>query len=152
MDPQNWFFWFNALQDLDRGMPDEIPDPPEKWRKLLAMLPTLPNLESIALRFDKNCCEDSSLFGDAVQTEEYRKMVMKWLLSEVVALPRPLKELAIQNNQNTTELGVYGDEVLGGLISLRLNTVYEADAAAPEDEVEVCSILSSHEPTLNQFI
>ncbi|CAG8021383.1 unnamed protein product [Penicillium salamii] len=122
--------------DLDRGMPDEIPDPPEKWRKLLAMLPTLPNLESIALRFDKNCCEDSSLFGDAVQTEEYRKMVMKWLLSEVVALPRPLKELAIQNNQNTTELGVYGDEVLGGLISLRLNTVHEADAAAPEDEVE----------------
>ncbi|CAG8344830.1 unnamed protein product [Penicillium salamii] len=122
--------------DLDRGMPDEIPDPPEKWRKLLAMLPTLPNFESIALRFDKNCCEDSSLFGDAVQTEEYRNIVMKWVLSEVVALPRPLKELAIQNNQNTTELGVYGDEILDGLISLRLNTVHEAEAAAPEDEVE----------------
>ncbi|CAG8367984.1 unnamed protein product [Penicillium salamii] len=122
--------------DLDRGMPDEIPDPPEKWRKLLAMLPTLPNLESVALRFDKNCCEDSSLFGDAVQTEGYRNLVMKWLLSEVVALPRPLKELAIQNNQNTTGLGVYGDEILGGLVSLRLNTVHEADEAAPENEVE----------------
>lgn len=120
------------------GGPHELP---QGWRKLFAMFKNLPKLEAIALRYDKHCCAEPLIFGDVIQSEEYRSTVMKWLLSEVVALPRPLKELAIQNNQNTTHLGENGDAVLGGLSSLRLNVVHEFDIGVSDEEVEVGSTL-----------
>lgn len=63
------------------------------------MLSELPNLESVALRFDKHCAMDP-IHADKPQTELYRAIVLKWLFAGLVSLRRPLKELAIQNLQN----------------------------------------------------
>ncbi|KAJ5336447.1 uncharacterized protein N7506_004469 [Penicillium brevicompactum] len=73
---------------------------------------------------------------DIMQSEEYRSTILKWLLPEAVALPRLLKEFAIQNNQNTTQLGEHGDAILGGLSSLRLNVAHASDAGVSDEEVE----------------
>lgn len=125
---------------------------PHEWRKLFAMLKTLPNLEAIALRYDKNCAKEPILFMGGVQCEEYRSTLMEWLLSEVVKLPRPLKELAIQNNQSTTELGVHGDAILGQLRSLRLNVAYATNTCLEDDVAEVGSILCSSHPWIPQML
>jgi hypothetical protein len=103
----------------------------------------LPKLQSVTLRFDKNCASDSSDFTDiyAPQTETYRETVLRWLFAGLTDLHQPIKELAIQNHQNLTPISRtvsnWMDEVFQTLESLRLNVVHERDFAAPEDEIEV---------------
>jgi hypothetical protein len=99
------------------------------------------------LRFDKKCAyEVDCPYTYAPQTEEYRATLLRWLFAGLIDLPRPLKELAIQNHQNLTpmsrKVSIWLDEVLGTLETLRLNVVHERDFAAPESEIEVmnCSL------------
>ncbi|KAJ6104256.1 hypothetical protein N7523_010576 [Penicillium sp. IBT 18751x] len=124
--------------DYDTDDEEEIP-PPRVWRKPLKKLEQFSNLQSVVLRFDKNCAEDPD-FADKPQTELYRRTVMQWLFAELASLDQPLKELAIQNHQNvpprnnklTEQIG----QVLQHLTSLRLNVVHELCDAAPETEIE----------------
>ena len=110
------------------------------------MLPDLPNLESVVLRFDKNCAVEND-YADKPQTEEYRATVMKWLFAELVSLRQTLKELGIQNYQNVAPPpGTTSDQikqVLSTLTSLRLNVVHETDQAAPEHDIDVRRCLSA---------
>jgi hypothetical protein len=66
---------------------------------------------------------------------------MRWLFRGLVSLQQPLKELAIQNQQNVSPLnrGIIAriDQIFQKLTSLRLNIVHELDPAAPENEIEV---------------
>lgn len=105
------------------------------------MLPELPNLESIVLRFDKNCAA-GLLYADKPQTELYRTLVMKSLFTGLASLQQPLKELAIRNQQDTEPApGVLSgqiDQVLSTLESLRLNMIHESDSASPETRLYVC--------------
>lgn len=107
------------------------------------MLKDLPNLQSVVLSFDKNCAVEPD-FADVPQTEEYRATVMEWLFSELGALQRPLKELGIQNYQNVAPPKSTSDQLnqmLSTLTSLRLNVVHEQYEAAPENEIDVRSII-----------
>ncbi|CEJ57282.1 hypothetical protein PMG11_05980 [Penicillium brasilianum] len=126
--------------DYDTDEEDEI-EPPQGWEEILRNLSSLPNLQSVALRFDKKCAyEVDCPYTYAPQTEEYRATLLRWLFAGLIDLPRPLKELAIQNHQNLTPISRnvsnWMDEVLGTLETLRLNVVHERDFAAPESEME----------------
>jgi hypothetical protein len=106
---------------------------------MLTILPELPNLESVALCFDKRC--DHNLdWGIVPQAELYRETVMKWLFAGLASLRRPLKELAIQHHQNTAPVGDVLNQisqVASNLTSLRLNVTHEEDEASPENDIEV---------------
>ncbi|KAJ5779542.1 hypothetical protein N7457_007262 [Penicillium paradoxum] len=108
--------------------------PPRKWRRLLPLLSELPNLESVVLRFDKNCIVDPQ-FADKPQTELYRVITMKWLFGALVSLQHPLEELAIRNLQNTAPppaaIVEQMKQVLSTLASLRLNAVHEREEFDP---------------------
>ena len=103
---------------------------------------SLPNLQSVALRFDKKCATDVDCpYIYAPQTEKYRATLLRWLFAGLTDLSQPLKELAIQNHQHVRPISRnfsnWMDEVLGTLESLKLNVVHERDFAAPESEIEV---------------
>ncbi|OQE09147.1 hypothetical protein PENVUL_c007G08557 [Penicillium vulpinum] len=51
---------------------------PWKWKDVLSMLSKLPNLESVILRFDKNCSIGDN-YGETPQSNEYRETIIKWL-------------------------------------------------------------------------
>lgn len=106
------------------------------------MLPTIPNLESVVLRFDKNCAKDGDIWADAPQSLHYRKSIIQWLGAGLSSLKRPLKELAIQNQQNVTSLTNDYPQILSTLDSLRLNIVHEIQPACPENEIEVRRFLA----------
>lgn len=76
---------------------------------------------------------------------------MQWLFAELASFDQPLKELAIQNQQNVspgnTEVIRHIEQVLQNLTSLRLNVIHELDDAAPETEIEVF-----HNTALNDFL
>jgi hypothetical protein len=114
------------------------------------MLADLPNLQSVALRFDKHCAVDP-LYSNKPQTELYRATVMEWLFAELASLRRPLKELGIQNYQNVAPPpGTTSDQinqVLSTLTSLRLNVVHARDEAAPENDIDVRRCLFPLIPT-----
>ncbi|KAJ5201648.1 uncharacterized protein N7498_006311 [Penicillium cinerascens] len=126
--------------EYDYGSDDEgEEEPPENWRKLLTKLKTLPNLQSVVLRFDKNCAVDPD-YADKPQTELYRATVLRWLFAGLASMEQPLKEFAIQNLQNISprnkDIIAQIKRLLQGLESLRLNVVHELDSAAPESELE----------------
>jgi hypothetical protein len=102
------------------------------------MLPKIPNLESVILRFDKNATLDDD-YPEAPQSVDYRETIIQWLGTGLVSLERPLKELGIQNQQNVTPLSNVFQQVLRTLSSLRLNVVHSSDSACPENEIEVCT-------------
>ena len=103
------------------------------------MLPDIPNLESVVLRFDKFAAMDEDSDVYPLQPLEYRETILEWLGTGLVSLKRPLKELGIQNQQNVTPLSECSQKVLSRLSSLRLNTVHECHPGCPESEIEVCS-------------
>jgi hypothetical protein len=110
----------------------------------LEQIPTFPNLQTVALRFDQKCAAeggDPAPWVYAPQTEAYRATTLRWLFATLTDLPRPLKELAILNHQNVIPISHnvsdWMDEVFSTLESLRLNVVHERDSAAPEHDIEV---------------
>ncbi|KAJ5377358.1 uncharacterized protein N7496_004767 [Penicillium cataractarum] len=85
--------------DYDTDEEDEV-DPPQGWEEILENLSILPNLQSVALRFDKKCATDVDCpYIYAPQTENYRATLLRWLFAGLTDLPRPLKELIIQNHR-----------------------------------------------------
>ncbi|KAJ5464218.1 hypothetical protein N7475_007353 [Penicillium sp. IBT 31633x] len=120
--------------DYDSDTEVEELEPPPKWEKLLTKLPSLSNLESVVLRFDKNCAKSGDWIEPA-QSDEYRETIIQWLGIGLGSLRRPLKELGIQNQQNVTPISEEVEEVLNALKSLRLNVVHELEPACPENEI-----------------
>jgi hypothetical protein len=118
---------------------------PYKWKNLLLTLPKIPNLESIVLRFEKNCTVDDS-WTFIPQPPAYRKAIIEWLGTGLVSLKQPLKELGIQNQQNVTTPSKDLQQVLSTLSSLRMNVKHQLEPACPENEIEVriCSICSKY--------
>ncbi|KAJ5816271.1 hypothetical protein N7447_008504 [Penicillium robsamsonii] len=127
---------FNTVEvDSEPDIEHEAVELPFKWKELLFMLPKIPNLESVVLRFDQNCVLDSH-YLEAPQPIDYRETIIKWLGTALVSLKQPLKELGIQNQQNVTPLSKDFQQVLSKLSSLRLNVMHELVPASPEDEIE----------------
>lgn len=105
------------------------------------MLPKIPNLESVILRFDKNATVDDD-YPEAPQSVYYRETIIQWLGTGLVSIERPLKELGIRNQQNVTPLSNDFQRILGTLSSLRLNVVHTSDYMCPGSELEVCTYSS----------
>lgn len=93
------------------------------------MLPKIPNLESVVLRFDKNCTI-SDYHHTAPQSYRYRETIIEWLGTGLVSLKRPLKELGIQNQQNVRPLSTDFQRALRTMSSLRLNVAHECKTYA----------------------
>ncbi|KAJ5210895.1 Aromatic-ring-hydroxylating dioxygenase alpha subunit [Penicillium cf. griseofulvum] len=108
---------------------------PFKWKEVLLTLPNIPNLESVVLRFEKNCSMDDS-WTDIPQPADYRKTIIEWLGTGLVSLKQPLKELGIQNQQNVTTPSKDLQQVLSTLSSLRMNVMHELQPSCPENELE----------------
>ncbi|KAJ5857005.1 hypothetical protein N7455_007899 [Penicillium solitum] len=120
---------------------------PLKWKELLPMLPKIPNLESVMLRFDKNATIADD-YPAAPQSVDYRETIIQWLGTALVSLERPLKELGIQNQQNVTPLSNDFQRILGTLSSLRLNVAHTTDSMCPENELESEEVAEFHERIL----
>ncbi|CAI7650200.1 unnamed protein product [Penicillium viridicatum] len=120
---------------------------PLKWKELLLMLPKIPNLESVILRFDKNATIDDD-YPEAPQSVDYRETIIQWLGTGLVSLERPLKELGIRNQQNVTPLSNDFQRILGTLSSLRLNVVHTYDDTCPGREFEREEVDEFHERIL----
>ncbi|KAJ5192326.1 hypothetical protein N7449_008468 [Penicillium cf. viridicatum] len=116
---------------------------PLKWKELLPMLPKIPNLVSVILRFDKNATIGDD-YPEAPQSVDYRETIIQWLGMGLVSLDRPLKELGIQNQQNVTPLSNDFQQILGTLSSLRLNVVHTSESACPENEIEREEVAEFH--------
>ncbi|KGO55375.1 hypothetical protein PEX2_030790 [Penicillium expansum] len=108
---------------------------PFKWKELLPMLPKIPNLESVVLRFDKTITFDDD-YQHPPQSVDYRESLIRWLGAGLVSLKQPLKELGIQNHQNMTPLNPDLQQVLCTLSSLRLNVVHETEPSCIQNEIE----------------
>lgn len=102
------------------------------------MLPKIPNLESVVLRFDKTITFDDD-YQHPPQSVDYRESLIRWLGAGLVSLKQPLKELGIQNHQNMTPLNPDLQQVLCTLSSLRLNVVHETEPSCIQNEIEVCT-------------
>lgn len=106
------------------------------------MLPKIPNLESVMLRFDRNATLPEDQYPHAPQSVDYRETIIQWLGTGSVSLERPLKELGIRNQQNVTPLSNDFQRILGTLSSLRLNVAHTNNFYSPSVEIEVCTYSS----------
>lgn len=103
------------------------------------MLPKIPNLESVMLRFDRNATLPEDQYPHAPQSVDYRETIIQWLGTGSVSLERPLKELGIRNQQNVTPLSNDFQRILGTLSSLRLNVAHTNDSTCPDNALDVCA-------------
>ncbi|KAJ5800823.1 uncharacterized protein N7518_002891 [Penicillium psychrosexuale] len=127
---------------------DEL-EPPVKWKELLLMLPNIPNLKSVVLRFDKYAAMGGDSWFYPSQSLDYRETILEWLGTGLVSLKRPLEELGIQHQQKVTPLSEDLQQVLSTLSSLRLNVVHECDPACTEAELEKQEVREFYAHTLS---
>ncbi|KAF9888903.1 hypothetical protein FE257_008273 [Aspergillus nanangensis] len=104
---------------------------PERFRALFHRLGELPRLQGVSLCFDEACADSDDWHIQVPQSQAFRSVVLRKLMTLLVSLPQLPQGLTLHNlhNINESEESAVADitQVLGALRSLRLNIVHQED-------------------------